>query len=122
MRTMKHVTFIVMFTLLAVSAAGQQPAQPDADPLPNFLKISRIESMTADVRDPATNRSISFVVPRSCWQEIVDSLQPAKRDSERASGKVLGSLKIRYSDLPIQLAIELFDVPEAPGGFAIQEN
>ena len=120
MKQMKYLTIAVV--LLAVSALGQQPDPPSADPLPDYLKISRIESITAEVRDADTNRSVSFVVSRSCWQEIIDSLQPAKRDSERASGKVLGSLKIRYSDLPIRLEIELFDVPEAPGGFAIQEN
>lgn len=123
MQAMKHVTIIVVLMLLAASAAGQQPAPGQApDLLPEFLKVSRIESITADVHDAALNRNVSFVVPRSYWEEITAALQPAKRSSERASGKVMGSLKIRYSDIGSQLAIELFDVPDGPGGFAIQEN
>lgn len=120
---MKHTTIIVVLMLLAATAAGQEPTQAQPpDLLPEFLKVSRIESITADMHDAASNRNVTFVVPRSCWEEITASLQPAKRSSERASGKVLGSLKIRYTDIGSQLAIELFDVPNGPGGFAIQEN
>lgn len=120
---MKHLTISAMsMLLLAALAVGQEPGQPIPDPLPGFLKISRIESITADLHDDASKSNITFIVPKSNWKAVLESLQPAKRDHKQASGKVLGSLAIRYSDSPSKLAIELFEVPEGPGGFAIQEN
>jgi hypothetical protein len=78
---------------------------------------SKIKSMEATFYDPDSEGKVTFTVAQSHWPAILDSLLPAKADSNPAKWVSLGTVEMKLADGG-SFQISLYSLDSDPGAFS----
>lgn len=85
--------------------------KPLVNPLPPLANVSSINAL-------GILGESEFPIPSTYWQDIYDSLQPARQDDNPAKWAILGKLRIKNMD-GTEKTVPLFELDEVPGAFAV---